>query len=84
MPGSYSYGKSVLIASVQVVNALCGGRPDETLSGRAWRREQAGKGLWPRRGIDRAAAIFGDTNHCRECCGSGRLLRQMPPELRLF
>ena len=84
MSGSYSYGKSVLIALDQVVNALCGGWPDETLSSRAWRWEQAGKRCWPRRVIDRAAAIFGDTNHCRERYESERLLRQMPPELRLF
>lgn len=37
-----TYGKKVLIAFDQLVNALAGGWPDETLSSRAWRWEKNG------------------------------------------
>ena len=82
MPGGMSYGKAVLVALDQLVNALCGGWPDETISSRAWRLELAGKGSWPRRVIDLAARLFGDRDHCRESYESERLGRQLPPELR--
>ena len=82
MPGNLSYGKSVLIALDQLVNALCGGWPDETISSRTWRWELAGVRSWPRRVIDLAARLFGDGDHCRESYESERLGRQLPPELR--
>ena len=47
-----TYGKAVLIATDQLLNALLGGWPDETLSSRAWRWEQHDVRNWPRRVID--------------------------------
>lgn len=82
MPGALSWGKSVLIALDQLINALAGGWPDETISSRTWRWELAGVRSWPRRGIDLAARLFGDRDHCRESYESERLGRQLPPELR--
>lgn len=82
MPDDMGYGKSVLIALDQLVNALFGGWPDETISSRAWRWELAGVRSWPRRLIDGLALILGDKDHCRESFESERLGRQLPPELR--
>ncbi len=82
MPDDMGYGKSVLIALEQLVNALFGGWPDETISSRAWRWELAGVRSWPRRLLDGLALILGDKDHCRESFESERLGRQLPPELR--
>lgn len=82
MPDDMGYGKSVLIALDQLVNALFGGWPDETISSRAWRWELAGVRSWPRRLLDGLALILGDKDHCRESFESERLGRQLPPELR--
>lgn len=82
MPDDMGYGKSVLIALDQLVNALFGGWPDETISSRAWRWELAGVRSWPRRLIDGLALILDDRDHCRESFESERLGRQSPPELR--
>lgn len=76
------YGKALLIALDQLLNALCGGWPDETISSRAWRWELSGRRSWPRKLIDGLALILGDRDHCRESFGSERLGRQLPPELR--
>ena len=76
------YGKALLIALDQLLNALCGGWPDETLSSRAWRWELSGPRSWPRKLIDGLALILGDRDHCRESFESERLGRQLPPELR--
>ena len=75
-----TYGKAVLIAADQLVNALLAGWPDETLSSRAWRWEQNGVRSWPRRLIDRL--FFWEQDHCRESYRSEREGRQLPPELR--
>ena len=82
MPGNLSYGKAALIALDQLVNALAGGWPDETISSRAWRWELAGVRSWPRKLIDGLTLIFGDRDHCRESFESERLGRQLPPEAR--
>lgn len=82
MPGDLSYGKSVLIALDQLLNALAGGWPDETVSSRAWRWHVANVRHWPQRLLDRVAKILGDKNHCRESFESERLGRQLPPEAR--
>ena len=81
MPGSLPYGTAVLIAFDQLINALAGGWPDETLSARAHRRRLAGK---PRLAdwLDGFFAVFGDNNHCQASYESERLGRQLPPELR--
>ena len=75
-----TYGKSVLIAADQFVNALLAGWPDETLSSRAWRWEQNGVRSWPRRLIDRL--FFWEQDHCQQSYISEREGRQLPPELR--
>ena len=75
-----TYGKAVLIAVDQLVNALLAGFPDETMSSRAWRWEQNGVRSWPRRFIDRL--FFWEKNHCYQSYISEREGRQLPPELR--
>lgn len=75
-----TYGKAVLIAADQLVNALLAGWPDETLSSRAWRWEQNGVRSWPRRFIDRL--FFWEQQHCYQSYISEREGRQLPPELR--
>lgn len=75
-------GKAILIALDQLLNALAGGWPDETISSRAYRWDVSGVRSWPRRCIDRVAAWLGDTDHCRASFESERLGRQLPPELR--
>ena len=81
MPGSLPYGKAVLIAFDQLLNAVFCGWPDETLSSRAHRRRLAGKPLLAD-GLDGFFAVFGDRNHCQASYESERLGRQLPPELR--
>ena len=75
-----TYGKAVLIAADQLVNALLAGWPDETLSSRAWRWEKDGVRSWPRRVIDRF--FFWEEDHCYQSYISEREGRQLPPELR--
>lgn len=75
-----TYGKAVLIAVDQLVNALLAGWPDETLSSRAWRWEQDGVRSWPRKLIDRL--FFWEKQHCFQSYQSEREGRQLPPELR--
>lgn len=75
-----TYGKAVLIAADQLVNALLAGWPDETLSSRAWRWEKNGVRSWPRRFIDRL--FFWEEDHCYQSYISEREGRQLPPELR--
>ena len=58
MPGDIAYGKAVLIAFDQTLNAIGGGWPDETLSSRAWRWHVDGARHWPCRLIDRVAALL--------------------------
>ena len=79
MPG---YAYKLLVACDQLLNALLGGWPDETLSSRCWRWHVAGVRSWPCRCLDRLAALFGDREHCRKSYESERTGRQMPPELR--
>ncbi|WP_303172290.1 pseudouridine synthase [uncultured Desulfovibrio sp.] len=76
------YCKAVFIGLDQLINALFGGWPDETISSRAWRWELAGVRSWPRKLLDGLALILGDKDHCRESFESERLGRQLPPELR--
>lgn len=80
MPGHLSWGKSVAIAVDQLINALCGGWPDETLSSRAYRWDEDGIRSWPRKVID--ALFWWDERHCQESFESERLGRQLPPHLR--
>lgn len=74
--------KALLIALDQFINALLGGWPDETLSSRCWRWDQAGVRSWPRKVLDGVARLLGDRDHCRQSFESERQGRQLPPELR--
>lgn len=57
--------KNILIAVDQLLNALLGGSPDETLSSRAHRAREAGKPGWRHvaRLID--TLLWFDREHCR-------------------
>ena len=72
--------KAILIALDQLVNAISGGWPDETLSSRCWRWHVAGLRSWPCKLVD--VLFFFDPYHCRESFESERLGRQLPPEAR--
>lgn len=69
------------IAIDQLINTICGGWADETISSVAWRKRQEGKG-WAilRRVID--TLFFWQENHCRTAYESEKNRRQLPPELR--
>lgn len=78
--------KNVLVAHDQLINALAGGWPDETLSSRAWRWHRDGARSWPRRLVDRLFWWDRDAatgrRHCELSYLSEALRLQMPPELR--
>ena len=74
------YGKKVLIAVDQLVNAIVGGWPDETLSSRCYRWARDGVRAWPLRVVD--GLFFWEKEHCKSSYRSERLGRQSPPELR--
>ncbi len=76
------YWKSVLIALDQLLNAIFGGWPDETVSSHSYRWDVSGKRHWPRHLIDKVAAWLGDRDHCYQSFLSERLGRQLPPEAR--
>ena len=75
-----TYGKRILIGFDQLLNTLFMGWPDETLSSRCWRWEQAGIRAWPRRVVD--GLFFWQREHCKNNYESEREGRQLPPELR--
>ena len=75
-----SYGKAVLIAVDQLVNAILAGWPDETLSSRAYRWDNDGVRSWPKKVIN--AIFFWEKNHCLSAYTNEREGRQLPPELR--
>ena len=74
------WGKAVLIAFDQLLNALFGGWPDETLSSRAYRWDNDGVRSWPKKVIN--ALFFWEKNHCLSAYTNEREGRQLPPELR--
>ena len=76
-----NYWNNLLIAVDQLVNALIGGWPDETLSSRAYRMAADGN-PWAMYAIDGLANLFGDENHCETSFKSERLRLQAPPETR--
>lgn len=77
-----SRARKILIALDQLVNALAGGWPDETLSSRCWRWDVAGKRSWPRKAVDQLFGLLGDKDHCRASYENERRGMQLPPELR--
>ena len=72
--------KQVLIAIDQLVNALCRGHADETLSARAWRKRdvQPWQVLCPV--IDRV--FFFDPDHCRTSYEAELCRKHLPREYR--
>ena len=76
------WGKQVLVALDQLVNALFGGWADETLSSRCWRKRDKTRWKQARMALDFVAALLGDADHCRASYDSERLRLQCPPELR--
>lgn len=75
------YLLNVAIALDQVLNALRGGSPDETLSAAAWRTEQKGRllGRIFRPAIDLLFHPF-ERDHCRKSFESERNGRHLPKE----
>lgn len=75
----------ILIAADQLLNALTGGWPDETLSSRIYRR--AVLAAQPRRRwkIARALAntlFFAQRDHCQSAYERERTRSHLPPEMR--
>lgn len=68
--------KQVLIALDQMVNALCGGWADETISARAYRCG------WATR-TKIINALFFDRAHCEDSYLSEKFRRQLPPAYRV-
>ena len=60
-----NYTRRVLIAFDQLVNALCKGYPDETISARAWRLKDQSK-FWMVMEMVIDGIFFFDPNHCYE------------------
>ena len=76
-----NHGEQILIAIDQLVNAICGGWADETISSRAWRqRKRKRHWAYTRRVID--ALFFMQKNHCKTAYESELQRRHLPPELR--
>ena len=75
------YLLNVAIALDQVLNALRGGSPDETLSAAAWRTEQKGRllGRVFRPLIDLTFTLL-EKEHCRKSFESERNSRHLPKE----
>lgn len=80
-----SYLKNLLIALDQLVTALLGGWPDETLSSYAYRLDQNGRlaGRIFRPAIDLVfQVVIGQDAHCRQAVEAELDRRQLPPALR--
>jgi hypothetical protein len=69
---------NVAIALDQLVNALCGGSPDETLSARCWRLRAGSPYKYLRPVID--AIFFWQTSHCEASYQSEVMRSQLPGE----
>lgn len=72
--------KQFLIALDQVVNTMCGGYADETLSCRAYRHYMKGEYKWVKVLID--FIFFFDKDHCYTSYLSEQERSQLPPALR--
>ena len=73
--------EQIPIAVDQLVNTICGGWADETISSVAWRKRHDGRG-WAllRKTID--LLFFWQQEHCKTACESEKNRLQCPPELR--
>jgi hypothetical protein len=70
----------VAIAFDQLVNAILGGSPDETISARCWRLRAVRPYNILRPIID--GLFFWQPEHCRASYEAERVRSQMPPEYR--
>ena len=75
-----SRAEKIAIAFDQLINALLGGWPDESLSARCWRWHRDGKREWPRRAVN--ALFCWQKDHCHAAYKSEVERRQLPPEYR--
>ena len=73
--------EQIPIALDQLVNTVCGGWADETISSRAWRKRDEGRG-WEilRKVID--TLFFWQKGHCESAYASEKNRLQCPPALR--
>lgn len=75
-----TYVTKVAIALDQLINALLGGYPDESLSAHAYRWNRDGKSSIPRRIIN--LLFFWQIDHCHAAYLNECKRRQLPPEYR--
>ena len=73
--------KQIPIAIDQLVNAVCGGWADETISSVSWRKRGEGK-QWELLRCIIDALFFWQKDHCRCAYESEKERRHLPPELR--
>lgn len=71
---------NLLIAIDQLINVLCGGEPDETLSSRAYRLAMERGRTIPMRIID--MIFFWQENHCKTAYESEMQRLHVPPQMR--
>ena len=74
------YPHKVGLALDQLLNAILGGYPDESLSARAFRWDRDGKRSWPKKVIN--AMFFWMRDHCKSAYHCEQELRHFPPEYR--
>ena len=74
------YPHKVGLALDQLLNAVLGGYPDESLSARAYRWDRDGKRSWPKKVIN--AMFFRMRDHCYSAYHCEQELRHLPPEYR--
>ena len=75
-----TYFHKVGLGIDQLINALLGGYPDESLSARAYRWDRDGKRSWPKKIIN--LIFFWMNDHCRSAYHCEQELRHMPLEYR--
>jgi hypothetical protein len=74
------YQHKLFLALDQLLNAIIGGYPDESLSARAFRWHRDGKRSYPYSIIN--AMFFWMKDHCRSAYHCEQELRHLPPEYR--
>jgi hypothetical protein len=74
------YYHKVGLALDQLLNAILGGMPDESVSARAYRWHRDGKRSWPYKLINKL--FFWMEDHCWSAYHCEQELRHMPPEYR--
>lgn len=74
------YGRKIAVALDQLINALLGGWPDESLSARAWRWHRDAKRDWPRALINKL--FFWQRDHCYSAYDNECRRRHLAPEYR--